>query len=85
MKARLSLLHKTATEWAKLSDFVPAAGELIVYDADDRVSYARIKIGDGDHKLHELDFIIDAAAEDVLKVNKYSEIADAGNIKEYFS
>ena len=35
MKARISLLHKTESEWSELSFWIPEAGEVIVYDPDD--------------------------------------------------
>ena len=91
MKARISLLHKTSAEWDEFSEkrlaagnpFIPAAGELIVYDADDTCAYARIKVGDGISQLAALSFFATAAAEDTLKKHGYSEIFDAGHITDY--
>ena len=59
MKARVSHLHKTETEWLKFNSWVPEAGELIIYDPDTSYSYSRIKVGDGRRSLRELDFLID--------------------------
>ena len=85
MKARVSQLHKTEADWVKLQndykeqgkEFVPQAGEIIVYDPDENYKYARVKIGDGQQSLQELAFIIDAAV-DVL--TKKSNHFDAGRI-----
>ena len=84
MKARISQLHKTEAEWKKL-DFIPAAGELIVYDADLKYPYSRVKVGDGVHKVSDLSFFAEAAIEAVLKAHEYSEIIDCGNILDYIN
>lgn len=82
MKARISNLHKTESEWKKLSSFVPEAGELIIYDSDENFNYARIKVGDGTRTLQELDFLIRSATTDMLSEYKYSEIIDSGRITD---
>ena len=82
MKARISHLHKTEAEWLKLS-FVPAAGELVIYDPDDKVNYPRLKIGDGKHSLHELNFFVDSVVEELLKNYVHSEHIDAGRVTDY--
>ena len=84
MKARISLLHNTAKGWSKLN-FVPTAGELIIYDPDDDFDYARIKIGDGIHNVSELNFFAEATAKAVLKAHQYSELIDGGNILDYLN
>ena len=80
MIARISLLHKTEKEWAKLTDFVPAPGEIVLYDPDENYEYVRLKAGDGKSKLSELGFFVDAAAEAVFNKLTYSNIIDAGRI-----
>ena len=83
MKARVSQLHKTESEWLKFNNWKPEAGELIIYDPDEKFKYARIKIGDGQHSLQELDFFIDSAVNHILLENKFTEIIDSGRITEY--
>lgn len=83
MKARVSQLHKTEAEWSKYNTWTPEAGELIVYDPDSTVKYARIKVGDGKKTLQELCFYTDAAIADYLKQRRYEEIIDGGRITEY--
>lgn len=55
------IVHKHAVEadWLKATNFIPMAGELIVYDVDSQHSYERIKIGDGSTKVNALPFVDD--------------------------
>lgn len=80
MKARISNLHKTEAEWSKIPYFIPEAGELIIYDTDEKFSYARIKVGDGIHTLNNLDFFVSSAVESFLENHKYETIIDGGRI-----
>ena len=83
MKARISQLHMTEAEWQKYSSLIPEAGELIVYDPDSTHQYARIKVGDGERKLSELDFFIDSAIAEVLRQVRFEDVVDGGRITEY--
>lgn len=48
IKARLVQKHDVETNWKKAKNFVPLAGEIIVYLPEDGgCNYTRIKIGDG--------------------------------------
>ena len=89
MKARISQLHKTEAEWAKLSNFIPLAGEIIIYDADNQHRYVRLKIGDGvvqddgtivGTKLKELPFFIDSTIDAHFQNRRYEDIIDGGRI-----
>lgn len=82
MKARISQLHKTESEWNKLPDFIPLSGELIVFDPDRQHRYARLKIGDGVTKLQNLVFIIDPAVDEFLST-RCDKIIDAGRVTDY--
>lgn len=42
--------------WNKAINFIPKAGEIIIYEEDDTHSYARIKIGDGKTNVNSLPF-----------------------------
>lgn len=83
MKARISQLHKTESEWKKHFGWVPEAGELVVYDPDVAYPYARIKIGDGIRTLQELDFFIDSAIIKILQNTHFEDVIDGGRITEY--
>jgi len=61
MKERIQLKHDIAENWAKAINFIPLAGELILYDGvveDGKyLEVPRLKVGDGIHKINELPFI----------------------------
>lgn len=52
---RIQLKHDTEANWLKAINFIPKAGEMIIYDADD-ANPVRIKVGDGTTKVNELPF-----------------------------
>lgn len=60
--------HDTEANWNKAINFIPKAGELIIYDPDENYVYSRIKIGDGVTIVTNLPFI-KAEAIDVPEVN----------------
>lgn len=61
----LQHIHDTDEEWAKVeTKFVPAAGELVIYEADSEHPVTRIKIGTGRHTLAALPFV----DEDIRKL-----------------
>ena len=61
MKERLTLKHDIAANWAKAINFVPLAGEIIIYDGiveDGKyIEIPKLKIGDGKTKLNDLPFV----------------------------
>jgi hypothetical protein len=83
MRARVSLLHKTETEWNSMINFVPLSGEFIIFDPDETHDYARIKVGDGKTKLKDLPFFIDSAVDTYVTKNRFNEIIDAGRVTDY--
>lgn len=83
MKARVSHLHKTETEWLKLSDWKPEAGELVIYDPDEYYNYARLKVGDGKRTLKDLPFFIENTISELLEKQQYFEIVDSGRITNF--
>lgn len=76
MKERIQIKHDIATNWAKAKNFIPLAGELIIYDGviEDGIytEYPRLKIGDGIHKLAELPFM-EAAQKTAIKAEYKDE------------
>lgn len=89
MKARVSQLHRTEAEWSKLPDFIPMAGEFVIFDPDRNHRYARLKIGDGKMqpdgtiagtKLKDLPFFIDSAIDDHVTKKRLDEVIDGGRI-----
>ena len=61
MKERLTLKHDIAANWAKAINFIPLAGEIIIYDGiveDGKyIEVPKLKIGDGKTKLNDLPFV----------------------------
>ena len=53
------IIHKHDIEenWLKATNFIPQRGEIIVYDADEKYAYSRMKIGDGITIVSKLPFI----------------------------
>lgn len=56
MNTRIQHKHDTEANWNKAVNFIPKAGELIVYDIDENYNYARFKIGDGVRTINDLEF-----------------------------
>ena len=79
LNARMIQLHKTEAEWL-LSDIIPNKGELIIYDPDDLISAARMKLGDGIHKASELSFISDNRLDDAITWVDDIGFIDSGEI-----
>ena len=44
---RIQHKHDIETNWIKAVNFIPLAGEIIIYDKDENYFYERMKIGDG--------------------------------------
>ena len=69
INARIKIKHDVDSNWIKAVNFIPAEGELIVYEADNikkDSEVPRLKVGDGINKINNLPFITDPY---VLKVN----------------
>ena len=53
-------VHKTEADWIQFAEnnpnYVPASGEIIVYDPDDKNTETRFKIGDGVRSVTDLPF-----------------------------
>ena len=54
--ARIQFKHDTAANWAKAVNFIPLAGEIIIYDTDGDTP-VRFKIGDGINYVNVLPFV----------------------------
>jgi hypothetical protein len=83
MKARVFHLHKTEAEWLQLKDWVPGAGELIIYDPDENYLYPRIKLGNGEQTVQALPFLVTAAISDYMQNHRYPDVFEGGRIINY--
>lgn len=57
INSRIQHKHDIEANWLKAINFIPKAGELIVYDVDENYSYPRIKIGNGSQNVNNLNFV----------------------------
>lgn len=64
LKTRVLHKHDIEANWNKAINFIPKAGEIIIYDIDENNIYPRIKIGNGINTVNTLKFI------DETKANK---------------
>lgn len=59
IKARFQQKHDIEANWNLAVNFIPKAGEIIIYDPDANYNYSRLKIGDGVTSVNQLNFVID--------------------------
>ena len=58
IKTRIKQLHDSEAKWKSIENtFTPLAGEIIIYDSDENHTNPRIKVGDGNTELVNLEFI----------------------------
>lgn len=80
---RIIHTHDTEANWKNHKDFIPNAGEIIVYDIDGTYSYERFKIGDGINTLEKLPFTVNNLIESIFNIVDNTIYADAGRITTY--
>lgn len=85
LNLRIIHTHDTQEKWDQYIDFVPQAGEVIVYDADKDILYERFKIGDGKTKLVDLPFTVNKTIELMFNIDNNVICADAGRITNYIN
>lgn len=59
INTRIQHKHDIEANWLKAINFIPKAGELIIYDRDSTHNYERIKIGNGETLVSALPFYAD--------------------------
>lgn len=77
LKMRIQNKHDVEANWLLAENFIPLAGEVIIYDPDETHDKARIKIGDGNTLINALDFIVDPS--DTSKVSQKDFEAHTSN------
>lgn len=93
---RIQQKHDTEVNWAKALNFIPKAGEIIIYDADENYNFVRLKIGDGITPINSLGFLesiitnkeIDQICFGTLESNsweKIKELSESGIAKNIWS
>ena len=56
ISSRIIHKHDIEANWNKATNFIPKAGEIIVYDRDETYDYGRFKVGDGVTTIAALSF-----------------------------
>lgn len=75
--ARFQQKHDIEANWQNATDFIPKAGEIIVYDTDDTHDQPRIKIGNGVDNVNVLTFM--GKDFDILPIDR----GGTGNVDGY--
>lgn len=56
IKTRIQQKYDIEANWKQAVNFIPKAGEIIIYAIDQNTSYERMKIGDGVTPVNDLPF-----------------------------
>jgi hypothetical protein len=87
IKARVSHMHDTESNWNRCKSFIPEIAEPIIYDPDETYPYTRMKVGDGKTTISALPFIsVDRSQLAMqLGVEWYGDtgVIDSGRITSY--
>ena len=75
LNGRVISKHDIEENWWLAKNFIPQAGEIIIYDPDENYYYSRLKIGDGVQNVNDLPFLIQE-----LTVEEIDEIFDEGMV-----
>lgn len=65
-KTRIISKHDSEANWSLANNFIPFAGEIIIYDPDELHEVPRVKIGDGQTTVKDLKFI-NSGLEDLVQ------------------
>lgn len=82
INSRIMQKHDTEANWNKATNFIPKAGEIVIYDADDTHNAARIKVGNNSAKINELPFVSSNDERIFIAeygVTTFEEIIEAAN------
>ena len=83
MHARIVNIHDVEENWNKAATFIPRAGEIVVYDVDEKYMFPRFKIGEGKTTVVDLPFSMEITLEKYFGENDGVIHLNGGNIKEY--
>lgn len=82
INGRIIQKHDSEANWEKATNFIPKAGEIIIYDTDETHYYCRIKIGDGSTLINNLPFSteeeIESYAAPISHTHNYAGSSSAG-------
>ena len=78
IQTRIQHKHDTEANWLKATNFIPKAGELIIYDVDATHTEPRLKIGNGTTNVNTLPFVSDNNSIADTKVTQSAAITTNG-------
>ena len=78
IQTRIQHKHDIEANWLKATNFIPKAGELIIYDVDATHTEPRLKIGNGTTTVNNLPFAGDNSNATDTKVTQNAAITTAG-------
>lgn len=78
IQSRIQHKHDTEANWLKATNFIPKAGELIIYDVDAAHTEPRLKIGNGTTNVNNLPFVNDNNSITDTKVTQSAAITTNG-------
>jgi hypothetical protein len=82
--ARIQNKHAVEADWVQAVNFVPLAGEMIIYDVDEVHDKPRIKFGDGVTPVNDLDFTVDNSAESGVDITCGTSDPDANTVGQFY-
>lgn len=68
LNSRMQQKHDIEINWNKATNFIPLAGEIIIYDPDTTHSYARLKCGDGVTTVVNLPFMFEEEIKEAILI-----------------
>ena len=68
LNSRMQQRHDIENNWNKAVNFIPLAGEIIIYDPDTAHSYARLKCGDGVTTVVNLPFMFEEEIREAILI-----------------
>lgn len=80
---RIIHTHDKQANWDACENFIPEAGEVIIYDVDENYSYERFKVGDGITSIQKLPFSVEGVVNSMFNIKNNLIYADAGRITDY--
>lgn len=78
INSRIQHKHDIEANWLKATNFIPKAGELIIYDVDATHTEPRLKIGNGTTSVNDLPFAGDSSKVTDTKVTQNAAITTNG-------
>jgi len=70
LKGRSQQKRATEANWLKATNFVPLAGEIIIYEVDDTHDTPRLKVGDGTTLVNSLPFVSGDGMKEVMSADQ---------------